>query len=159
MIQIRKPPQNVVIVDCNRSDYVALAKFVRHEGIIPQFVASGWEALRLARTNCGGVWLIGVELPDMSGFDLCEMLRQRLGNIRVCMVAGEYHGEHEAASYRCGATFYACKSLGTSWLGECTRQLLEATTRRCHTVPIIGHHEGSDTYPAGVESENLWRKQ
>lgn len=158
MIQIRKSPPNVVIVDCNRSDYVALARLVRHDGIIPRFVASGREALRLARANRGGVWLIGVELPDMSGFDLCEMLRQRLGDIRVCMVAGEYCGEHEAASYRCGATFYACKSLGASWLGECTRQLL-ATTKRRRTVPAIGHHEGSGTHLAGAESENLWRKQ
>jgi DNA-binding response OmpR family regulator len=159
MIQIRKSPRNVVIVDGNRSDYVALTKSVRQGGVIPQFVASGQEALRLARANHGEVWLIGVELPDMSGFDLCEMLHQRLANIRVCMIAGEYHGEHEAASYRCGATFYACKSLGTSWLAECTRQLLEATSKRCHTVPITGHHEGRDTYLAGVESENPWRKQ
>ena len=159
MIQIRKSPPNVVIVDCYRSDYVALVRLFSHEGIIPRFVTSGREALRLARGNHGGVWLIGVELPDMSGFDLCEMLRQRPGNVRVCMVAGEHRGEHEAASYRCGATFYACKSLGTSWLAECMRQLLEATTKRCRMVPIIGHHEGSDSYLASVESENLWRKQ
>jgi len=58
------------------------------------------------------------------------MLRQKLNRPAICMVAGQYDAADEAASYRRGATFYACESPDASWLKQCVRQLHTAATRR-----------------------------
>ncbi len=64
----------IVIVDpiCDRyGDFVEAAQ-EGHVGL--HFCVDGQSAVRLARRFRADVWLVASELPDMSGFDLLEML-------------------------------------------------------------------------------------
>jgi len=70
MVNLRQAGRNIVIVQSSRSDCISLAGLARDEGAVVRFAQSGREALRLARRGERAVWLIGVELADMSGLDL-----------------------------------------------------------------------------------------
>ena len=61
------------------------------------------------RSTHVALWMINVRLPDMSGFDLLEMIGDQLADARVFVVADCYNAEHEARACRFGA-FYVCKS-------------------------------------------------
>ncbi len=66
--------REIVIVDpvCDRyGDFVEAAQ-EGHVGL--HFCVDGQSAVRLARRFRADVWLVASELPDMSGFDLLEML-------------------------------------------------------------------------------------
>jgi CheY-like chemotaxis protein len=66
--------REIVIVDpvCDRyGDFVEAAQ-AGHVSL--HFCVDGRSAVRLARRFRADVWLVASELPDMSGFDLLEML-------------------------------------------------------------------------------------
>jgi len=103
-----------------------------HDSLLPlsirsrtpfRFYATGGEALRRSRSDRNAVWLISLDLPDMSGFDLFEMLRDRLRGTSVCLVAVTYRLEDELRAYRTGAGMYACRPVELAWLGQCLRRL------------------------------------
>ena len=73
-----RPESHVVIVDFERADYDALLLCDGELGWPLHFLGSGREALRDARAVRSAAWLVRVELPDMTGFDLVEMLRDRI---------------------------------------------------------------------------------
>jgi DNA-binding NtrC family response regulator len=77
---------------------------VRGKGATLRYCATGREALRVAKDGRTVVWVIGVELPDMTGFDLM------------------------------GATMYACKPVEASWLKECIEQLHAEFAARHHVA-------------------------
>jgi DNA-binding response OmpR family regulator len=103
----------MAIIDSDRAGYEALAGSGRAR---LRFLASGREALRLAATENISVWWIGVELSDMSGFDLYDMLRQQLEDATVCMVGPSYRIEDDLLARRAGAAMYVCKPVERCWL-------------------------------------------
>ena len=118
----RQPRTTIVVVDENRADYDAIAPLARETSTTIHFLSEGRQALRAAARERDALWLISTRLPDMSGFDLFEMIRDRLDSAAVCMVASEYRVADEIRAYRAGATMYACKPLETEWLRECVQQ-------------------------------------
>jgi len=68
------PPMQIVIVDSSfehYNDFVAAAQ----QGLIGlHLCVDGRSAVRLARRFRSNVWLVAMELEDMTGFDLLEML-------------------------------------------------------------------------------------
>ncbi len=117
MIHKQQSKTMIVVVDPDRAGYGAIAAVAANDDTDVHFLASGQAALRLHPIAGAGLWLINVELPDMTGFDLYEMLRERLdeGTV-VCMVAATYGVEEELRACRAGATMYVCKPLEASWL-------------------------------------------
>ncbi len=80
--------------------------------------------LRLTAVNRIALWVIEIELPDMSGLDLIEMIRDRLQDSTVCMIGATYRQTDEARAYRAGATIYASRPLESTWLISCVELLL-----------------------------------
>jgi FixJ family two-component response regulator len=134
MYRDRYPSATVDIVDCDRACFDALTALVRGKGATLRYCATGREALRVAKDGRTVVWVIGVELPDMTGFDLHEMLGNRCEGAAVCMLASEYRMEDEVRAYRMGATMYACKPVEASWLKECIEQLHAEFAARHHVA-------------------------
>jgi DNA-binding response OmpR family regulator len=114
-----KPNVTVGVVDPDRDSYDRLLSAIAPSTAVFRFYSTGREVLRLRGGEGVAFWLLGVELPDMSGLDLLEMLRDRLDGTATCMVGAEYRIEDEIAAYRAGATLYACKPIEASWLREC----------------------------------------
>lgn len=67
--------REIVIVDPRFDRYGDLVRAAQAGRIGLHFCADGRSALRLARSFRADAWLVSADLPDMSGFDLVEMLR------------------------------------------------------------------------------------
>jgi DNA-binding response OmpR family regulator len=118
----------VVVVDSRPVDYVTFAPWARANVVEFRFLSSGLNALRMARAVKPALWIINVELPEMTGFDLLEMLRVTIEDQLVVMVADQYQSQNELRSAELNASFFACKPLDVSWFDK----LLRGGTRRSH---------------------------
>jgi CheY-like chemotaxis protein len=120
--------REIVIVDSaihHYADFVAAAR----KGIIGlHFCADGRAAMRMAKRFRADIWLVAGDLPDMSGFDLLDMLAEdieqssvdplrsgsavSLGHLeevaksRVYVVADEYRIEDEQRALAAGVAGY-----------------------------------------------------
>jgi len=66
--------REIVIVDADCERYADFVEAAQRGEIGLHFCVDGRSAVRLARRFRADCWLISGELPDMSGFDLLEML-------------------------------------------------------------------------------------
>jgi len=111
----------VAVVDPRPGDYAALLGSHLGSQVRLQFLGSGRDALRLARTGGVTLWVINADLPDMSGLDLCSMLRTCSGRSVVYVVTDEYRMEDERAARLCGASFFGCKPVEAGWFDDWPR--------------------------------------
>ena len=68
--------REIVVVDATPDRYGDFVKAAQAGEVGLHFCVDGRSAVRLARRFRADVWLVASELPDMSGFDLLEMLSQ-----------------------------------------------------------------------------------
>jgi len=66
--------REIVIVDCSCDRYGDFVRAAQDGEVGLHFCVDGRSAVRLARRFRADAWLVSAELPDMSGFDLLEML-------------------------------------------------------------------------------------
>jgi PleD family two-component response regulator len=142
----------IVIVDpaCDRyADFVAAAR-AGEVGL--HFCSDGRSAVRMARRFRADVWLVSMELADMSGFDLLEMLSthvvhgdvdpmlsgarislDRLGEGQrsaIFMVADEYRLEDEQRALVSGIAGYLVRPI--------TLDVIRATRE----TAVVAHVDG-----------------
>lgn len=106
----------IVVVDPQPDDYTVVTPWAEENNIQCHFVVSGLSALRVARDRKPALWMINVELPEMTGFDLLEMISDILGAPFVVLVANQYRSEDELRSAEAGASLYISKPVERSWL-------------------------------------------
>jgi len=106
----------ILVVDTRPDDYVSFAPWAKKNGIEFRFVSSGQAALRAATEMKPALWMINVKLPEMTGFDLLEMVRDKMGSACAVLVADHYLPQDEMRSAEVGAMLYVCKPLESSWL-------------------------------------------
>ena len=109
---------NVIIVDPQPNDYSELLPVAERRKSRVDFFTTGDAALRNAKAKPRTCWLINLRLPDMSGLDLYELLRNRTAGASVFLVADEYDAEAEISVLRTGTAQFACKPLHPSWVAE-----------------------------------------
>ena len=68
--------REIVVVDATPDRYGDFVQAAQAGEVGLHFCVDGRSAVRLARRFRADVWLVASELPDMSGFDLLEMLSQ-----------------------------------------------------------------------------------
>lgn len=66
--------KEIVVVDGNCDRYADLVQSAQAGEVGLHFCVDGRSAVRLARRFRADAWLVASDLPDMSGFDLLEML-------------------------------------------------------------------------------------
>jgi len=123
----------IVIVDPACDRYADFVEAARAGDVGLHFCSDGRSAVRMARRFRADVWLVSNELPDMSGFDLLDMLsvhvvqgdvdpmlsgaRISLGRIgessrsAVFIVAEEYRLEDEQRSLASGIAGYLVRPI------------------------------------------------
>ena len=104
----------VVVVDSRPVDYATFAPWARANVVEFRFLSCGLNALRMATAVKPALWMINVELPEMTGFDLLKMLRVTIEDQLVVMVADQYQPQNELRSAELNASFFACKPLDVS---------------------------------------------
>jgi len=99
----------IIVADARPHDYQELSLLAVQHGWQVHLLTSARAVLRLTHFMPADLYLVNALLPDMSGFDLFEMLRDRIPTARVFIVSDSYNDEDERLACRCGADLYVCK--------------------------------------------------
>lgn len=105
----------VLIVDSRYEDYDCLLEPAASMELNLCFAPTGRTALRTARLLDVGLWLVHTRLPDMSGFDLLEMVRSAGRESTFFVIDDTYCLEHEQQATLLQAAQYLCKPVNTIW--------------------------------------------
>ena len=116
MIAPVRPHSRIVVVDAHPNDYDTIAHSPEFNHCEFQFHRDGRSALRDDDREYPELCVINMNLPDMSGLDLYEMVNERWPGVPVYMVGDDYRPEDEVQARISGATFYFCKPLQCEWL-------------------------------------------
>ena len=104
----------VAVVDPRPGDYRVLLD-APSGAMRLQFLCCGRDALRLSQSEQVDLWVIQLALPDMSGLELCQMLRARLSWPVIYVISDGYRAEDERAAWACGASLFGCKPVQAGW--------------------------------------------
>ena len=117
---ITRPP-TIFVVDSKPVDYRVFAPMIEAGEVNIEFFTAGKQAIRAADHTVADLWMVNTDLPDMSGFDLLEMLEIFREGAGLYVVSEEYNEEDERQALNCGASQYVCKPPQIYWLGEWRR--------------------------------------
>jgi CheY-like chemotaxis protein len=105
----------VAVVDPQAGDYRAVLDTPLGTELRWQFLSCGRDALRLSQAEEVDLWVVHLSLPDMSGLELCELLKTRLCRPVIYAVSDEYCAEDERAARARGASLFGCKPVQACW--------------------------------------------
>lgn len=108
----------VQIVDPQYEDYDCLLELAASAGLNLCFTRTGHSALRTGRLLGVDLWIVSTELPDMSGFDLLDLLHSAQADATVFVVDNVYQLQHEQRAMMLQAAEYLCKPVVASWLTD-----------------------------------------
>jgi len=116
----RVMPIAIAITDPHPWDYADLLHNLAKEADCLAFASNVRAALALQFAQ---TWIVHTTLPEMSGFEFCEMLLSRFPRNRIVMIDDVYQAENELRARSNGA-MYACKpilaaSLAGLWPALC----------------------------------------
>lgn len=121
--------REIAIVDSTPLDYSELATPAYELGVTLRSFRTGREALRAAARFRPDLWMINVHLPDMSGFDVVEMLRSERRESCFFCISDAYVVEEEIRSHVLQAAAYLCKPVQVEWI---TAWILQARKMASH---------------------------
>ena len=101
----------LLVVDDDEATLLLMRHYLESEGYQVQGVSTSLEALKLARSTEPAVVLLDLDLPDMSGIEICRILKadpQTL-MIPVLMVTSHDRKEDRIHAYEAGADDYLTK--------------------------------------------------
>jgi len=101
---------NILLVDDDATVIGALRKILADFGQL-RFATSGIDALRLVREQTPDLVLLDIEMPDMSGIDVCAAMKQdpHLREVPVIFVTSHDSVEQEVAGLTIGAVDFISK--------------------------------------------------
>src|SRR5688500_15391470 len=83
------------VVDEKTGDYDAWRELAAERGVRLELFTSPAAALRAVRTGRVDLWVVNAELPEISGFELCAILKSQSAATPVYLVTDEYSADHE----------------------------------------------------------------
>ncbi len=89
------PAGRILVVDDDPSVLALLEQYLKRSGYSPVTAASGTEALDRARSEEPDLILLDIMLPDISGHDVCERLRNDRQVRQIPIVMMTAHGDRE----------------------------------------------------------------
>jgi DNA-binding response OmpR family regulator len=113
-------PRTVLVVDHERDANDILAHLIRPRGFEPIQVFNGHDALAAVSRHHPDLILLGLSLPDINGFEVCDRLkRNRETNlIPIVMLTAHHDAKERAAGVRVGANGYLIKPFTPEQLYE-----------------------------------------
>jgi len=103
-------PNIIAFVDARPEDYWQLAEAAEARGFHCRYATTAEQALQLAKRGQPAFWLVNLHLPDMTGLELCRLLRPRLSGAPHFLIADRYDPGDETAVLAAGGHFL-CKPL------------------------------------------------
>lgn len=115
----------ILIVDDNQPVARALASLVRQAGYPTAVFHLGMAALSYTEQNRPLAAVIDIHLPDISGLDLSQQIRHRLGpHAPIIVVSGDTSMETLNSLSQSGATYFFSKPIRAAHLVERLRELV-----------------------------------
>jgi DNA-binding response OmpR family regulator len=108
----------VVVVDPRVADYVDMIESATGNAWTIHFLRNGHDALRAAARVSADLWIINVDLPDIDGLDVVEMLGPYVSPSDIFVIADEYHESDEMRALALGVAVFLCKPLDADWLRQ-----------------------------------------
>ncbi len=101
----------VLLVDDAPENLRILAEMLHKSGLSPRPVTGAKAALKLLESVEVDVILLDINMPEMSGFDLCLLLKAdpRLRDIPVLFLSSAQDTSHKLAAFSCGGVDYITK--------------------------------------------------
>jgi CheY-like chemotaxis protein len=93
------------------------------------YARDGVEALRIARAHNPDIILLDIQLPRLSGYEVCESIKSDLAmsQIKVLMLSGMTQNSDFQKSYEAGANGYITKPFTSTMLIERVEELLRSS--------------------------------
>ncbi len=149
---MKAEPIKILMVDDTPENLVALEALLRRDGMQPLAVRSGAEALELLLVHEVALALVDVQMPEMDGFELAELMRgaERTKHVPIIFVtAGVRDPERMFKGYDTGAVDFLFKPIDPQILktkvdvffelAEQRRKLAENLRLNETFVGILGH--------------------
>jgi signal transduction histidine kinase len=149
---MKSEPIKVLMVDDTPENLVAFEALLRRDGVQPLSARSGAEALELLLVHEVALALLDVQMPEMDGFELAELMRgaERTKHVPIIFVtAGTRDPERVFKGYETGAVDFLFKPIEPHILkskvdvflelADQRRQVTEALRLSELFVGILGH--------------------
>jgi two-component system sensor histidine kinase ChiS len=124
------PPRPLVVaVDDDPSTLRVMRILLEGNGFEVRTASNGEEALQMLRQIVPTVMILDVELPGMSGLDLCQIIKrnQRLARVPVIFLTGHGTPQEYATGHAAGAVAYVVKPYKGERLVQLVRMLAAST--------------------------------
>ncbi len=102
---------NVFVVDDLPENLKLLEKVLLHDQLQPKSFSSGQRALEAAVNDPPDIVLMDINMPEMSGFDVCLRFKQneRLRKIPIIFISGLQDTDDKIQAFRSGGVDYITK--------------------------------------------------
>ena len=101
----------ILVVDDLRMNVLFLEKIIKSMGYIPLTAANGKEALQIVRNEFPQVILMDITMPEMSGYEVCEILKRNKNtrDIPVIFISAMNTSEDKLKGFKVGAVDFITK--------------------------------------------------
>ena len=106
----------VLLIEDDSATAQSIELMLQSDGFNVYMTDLGEEGVDLGKLYDYDIILLDLNLPDMSGTDLQELLRARGSKVPVMLVGDQYRVEDEIDARSSGATMYFAKPLQREWL-------------------------------------------
>ncbi len=124
------PRADILVVDDRADIRYTIATVLRRNGFGVVMAADGASAMKRAIHQQMGLFLLDVDLPDMTGFELCRRLKNQpaLSRIPVIMCSANCADEDLQAAANAGAVAYISKPFDMVKLVDCIHRVWNLAT-------------------------------
>lgn len=111
LLSTKEQPAEIMVVDDLEINQSLLAKMIESMGYIAIPALSGAEALALVAKKLPKLFLLDVTMPDMNGFELCEILKSNIltRDIPVIFISASAEVEDKITGFHLGGVDYISK--------------------------------------------------
>ena len=115
----------ILVVDDDANARLIMRAALSKAGYEIVLADGGVEALHVFRTEPCDLVMLDVDMPDLSGYEVCAMLRGEVGvMLPIVMVTGMDDVESVETAYQHGATDFLAKPINWALIGHRVRYLL-----------------------------------
>jgi two-component system response regulator HydG len=146
----------ILIVDDDEDTAALLRDLLRKRGLDVTAVSSGRQCLEQLRSHPADVVVTDVQMPGMSGTELCVTLRERHPDLLPIIVTGQSDLETAIAAIRAGAFDFITKPLEIRAVEIAVSRALEclALKREVRRLRVEVHRDETDETIDGIAGDS-----
>jgi len=146
-LDLEKPKPLVLVVEADARAREAMAIILMNEGYAIETVETGAEAVEILRQRTPNLLITEIEISDMSGYDLCLIVKsnERLQRVPVVMTTRAGQPNDYSTAHALGAIVCMSKPYKQERLLHVVRMLAPtATAQELPALPSLGRHSRSN---------------